>query len=932
MKKSLCFTLLTLSCWIIAHSQNGYTPAVSTLTFSGTAHQTALMIDNSGHKWIGMTSTVASQGGLVYYDGINWTLYNTASTPSMPSNLVQCLAKDNSGNVWIGTPAGLVKWNSGNFTTYTTANGLPGNDIKSLASSGNMLYVGTYHGLSRFDGSNFTNYNLGNGGLATDTVNALDVENANTIWVGSYSRLVKFSINSTYTSFSSQSYFISGSVNFINSIYHDAQNVKWIGTSSVPAGYHNYSMGLLAFNGNVFTKADSLYEIHGSLIPAKVVDICEGPHGGVAFSGGVGPSPYSASSSCILELIPGGRVYQYFCNNNNFNNPSPTLWNIGDFVEKDGANLLISHDGSLANYNNNMRVMYYEFDPTHYSGFNLGSTVNNDNLKMLDINGVKAGVANRGDMHWDVGGSGQPLYVVPKTNDRKAYISSSNASALWISGYDGGGLLHGAGQTYRQSGTDFWPGPLDTTNASTIDSIAAPYDKVWKVSYTDINDFVTNFNNGNVQNNSFMPTEDILTWPAHGNGDVARNLAPFVDLNHNGIYDPLVGGDYPQIKGDQALYFIFNDGPQHIETGCNPFGFEIHGMAYGYGCPAVLQSRPELNYTTFYNYKIINRSSNTYYNVQLGLWSDADVGYYLDDFVGCNVQENYGYVYNGDGYDDSVAGTNGYGNHPPAQGYALMQGPIANNGDGIDNDHDGTVDEAGEQCLMGEFMYFNNNFPGTPVQTQEPSNCSQYNYYLNAHWADNTPLTCGGDGYGGSVPTHFAFPDNTDPSGNCAGWTEISAGNQPNDRRIIVGTGPFSIAPGQSQEVEYALVTSFDSSSTPNVLNKLQNDIQQVRSFYNLTNKPGCLVTAITGVEEQKSNIQASVYPNPTSSQLTVQVAGQPEKVQYELCDVLGHTVLSGTQRSDAPFVISVAELQDGVYFLKLRTSNGFAVKKIVKE
>jgi hypothetical protein len=79
------------------------------------------------------------------------------------------------------------------------------------------------------------------------------------------------------------------------------------------------------------------------------------------------------------------------------------------------------------------------------------------------------------------------------------------------------------------------------------------YDKIWKVSYTDINNFITAFNSGSV-----VATPDMLTWPAHGSGNNSRNLAPFVDYNGDGIYNPN-DGDYPKIKGDQTLYFIFND-------------------------------------------------------------------------------------------------------------------------------------------------------------------------------------------------------------------------------------------------------------------------------------------------------------------------------------------------------------------------------------
>ena len=41
---------------------------------------------------------------------------------------------------------------------------------------------------------------------------------------------------------------------------------------------------------------------------------------------------------------------------------------------------------------------------------------------------------------------------------------------------------------------------------------------------------------------------------------------------------------------------------------------------------------------TFYNYKIINRSTLPLSDVYFGQWVDPDLGYYLDDYVGCDVK------------------------------------------------------------------------------------------------------------------------------------------------------------------------------------------------------------------------------------------------------------------------------------------------------
>jgi ligand-binding sensor domain-containing protein len=56
----------------------------------------AIAIDGQGNKWIG------TRGGLVKFDGVNWTVYNTSNS-GLPDNYVRAIAIDGQGNKWIGT-------------------------------------------------------------------------------------------------------------------------------------------------------------------------------------------------------------------------------------------------------------------------------------------------------------------------------------------------------------------------------------------------------------------------------------------------------------------------------------------------------------------------------------------------------------------------------------------------------------------------------------------------------------------------------------------------------------------------------------------------------------------------------------------------------------------------------------------------------------
>lgn len=235
----------------------------------------------------------------------------------------------------------------------------------------------------------------------------------------------------------------------------------------------------------------------------------------------------------------------------------------------------------------------------------------------LDTNNVRALVLGGGDMWLDPTAALRG-YEVPKGSGHHALLVGS----IWLGGIDAGGNIHIAAQTYRQTGNDYWPGPIDT-NGTTKSADCDLYDRHWKVSKTQIQAHIANPAN---------PPLAITEWPAKGNtiGSqvINRNMAPFVDINNNGIYEPL-NGDYPKINGDQAIWWICNDvGNLHTETGARALDVEVQVMAYSFATNDVL------NNTTFYDYNITNKSDTLYHNFYIGLWCDDDLGGYGDDYIG----------------------------------------------------------------------------------------------------------------------------------------------------------------------------------------------------------------------------------------------------------------------------------------------------------
>lgn len=451
----------------------------------------------------------------------------------------------------------------------------------------------------------------------------------------------------------------------------------------------------------------------------------------------------------------------------------------------------------------------------------------------LWINNVRTILFTGGDMWWDQFGTGNAYYIVPAVSNRANGVSSSFGGSIWLGGLDAGGQLKVAAMTYRQNGIDFWPGPLDITTASADPAECAKYDQLFELRREEV-DLLVSSNGSNISAN-------VANWP--GNGNTALNqdifLAPFHDANNDNLYDP-AAGDYPdydvlnkaekdnlgfcksKVYGDYTMFWVFNDkGGPHTETKGIAIGVEVRAQAFAF------KTNDEVNNMTFYNYEIHNRSSFQLNQTYFTVWNDPDLGYFLDDYVGCDVKRGLGFIYNADSYDETAAGTNGYLDFPPALGCDFFKGPLADYdpvtgiGDGIDNDQDNGsglpnsgIDEPGETIQMSRFGYYNNNYGAFPDQITNPAIAIHYYNFMTGFWKDGSPFTQGGNGYGGTAPATFVYDG--DPVAG-TGWTETSAGNLPGDRRFLQSAGPFTLKPGAVNNLTFGMPWAQSPSKGGNI-------------------------------------------------------------------------------------------------------------------
>jgi hypothetical protein len=412
---------------------------------------------------------------------------------------------------------------------------------------------------------------------------------------------------------------------------------------------------------------------------------------------------------------------------------------------------------------------------------------------ILDNNNVSAQVNAESDLFWNPNTS-SANYRVPKSGVNHAIYAGN----VWMGGLAPNNQLHLAGESYGSASAqnDYFAGPIATAYDAAYD---AKYNRVWQISKAEVDDHIANFAAG-----TYVMPEVIENWPAKGNvaNGEAEDLAPFEDVNNNNIYDPS-NGDYPIIRGDAAVYTIFNDERDvHGSTGAASLGVEIHCMVYSFS------GTNNINNTTFVNYNVFNRSNLDYYDFYLGNWFDFDLGDYEDDYVGSDPSRNLFYCYNGDNND--VNGIDGYGVNPPAIGCVFLS------------------------TALNAFAYYNNS---ADQSTGDPLTGNHYYNYLSGLWKDGSPFVEGGGGHpnngGGTTPTKFMF--NGDVV-NATGWTETTAGNNPGDRRGLGSVGPFDLPKTASLCIDLALVFSASGVSNIASVGTLQSAVDEVQAFYDNAN------------------------------------------------------------------------------------------------
>lgn len=528
-------------------------------------------------------------------------------------------------------------------------------------------------------------------------------------------------------------------------------------------------------------------------------------------------------------------------------------------------------------------------------------------------NDVKANFTNNGHL---CNSKGRRAYFQVPASDAVKKSTIYDAT-LWLGAKDNQGNLLVAAQYHDGGrGEEYWPGPLN--NQTGLPISCQDYNKVWKVSGVDVQNFRADFKD-NQRLDDPIPVS-IMAWPGRGNPQSIyhngfllphQDLAPFWDEDQDGIYNPY-DGDYPiadpahpTVIADDLLWMVFNDNEGvHGVSGAAALKAEVQLTAYAFNCNA----DSVIDRTIFTRHKIINKSTTDWIDFRTSYWADFDLGSPTDDYIGTDVNLNTLYAYNQvqNDFDWPQHTGRAYGMNPPVQAVTFLNQPLLYT------------------------MHHENN--STPLGWA--TNPTEFYHLMNAKFRNGVPLTPDRKGYNpnSNLPaTNYIYPDNPNHFAISNLWTMVHKQIAGMDQLVIMTTGKDTIKVAESFELvmAYSYHRDHDSSNLQNI-NLMKKQVPLVHQYYNNGyNNGNCSPLVPTKqLNEATKEALVKIYPNPTNGKVNLQAEGEIEMIQ--VFDVLGKLILTTKNIAEEQTTVDLSGYSEGVYLIKIKLNNSWTTKKIV--
>ena len=206
---------------------------------------TSIVQDGDGYIWFG------TQEGLVRFDGVNFTVFDSSNTNALNANYIFVVFVDGKGTLWVGASDGLLQYRDGAFEIYGEKNGLPpNNSVKNISEdAAGSLWLGFSVGDKKSGGNGLAKFKDGQAeiftvkdGLSNNQIKKTFSDKNGSLWTATGSGL-NLGRDGKFTGYTTADGFTDS---IIRTVYGDRAGNLWIGTPN----------GLNRFKDGVFTVYD----------------------------------------------------------------------------------------------------------------------------------------------------------------------------------------------------------------------------------------------------------------------------------------------------------------------------------------------------------------------------------------------------------------------------------------------------------------------------------------------------------------------------------------------------------------------------------------------------------------------------------------------------------------------------------------------------
>lgn len=468
------------------------------------------------------------------------------------------------------------------------------------------------------------------------------------------------------------------------------------------------------------------------------------------------------------------------------------------------------------------------------------------------------GIAGRSDGILFSTSEGKNAFQYPANSNK----SMASLGAFWISAITQDSILLQS-SIFNPLQPEFWSGPIDTLTRKSKNP--DNWNSVYVASVHGIKLHRENF-----KNQGYSVPSNIANWPGNSLKGAALPavLAPYIDWDLDGLYTPQ-SGDFPAIKGDNALYQIYNDEfGEHNTSGGIPLKAQVSQMVFnyaGYGMENVV----------FVEAYVKNMGDYDWKDCYFGFYTDVVLGNPNDNYIRTNVKDNTVYAYNGDEMDE---GDFGYGNLKPY----LSQ------------------------------MWLNRTLSSSSVfETEMPKSTTQLRNVMKGYTIEGKLK------YDSSGGSKFSFPGTSDLANTKIERSEESLGSKPGKRKVLSVIGPIDVKMGKSIKLDIAF---FAGTTTNNIEEEIKKQTQLVTDFYNQT---------LSNTSKLFAK-DVEIYPNPCKSNSELFVT-LPDKQAWtiEILDMNGVLVFRSENLYKKVIIASNKIDACGVYYIRAISNEAICYKKL---